>query len=145
MRIVIFVTYKDGIIFYSMGNFVFDQGWSRTKDSMVLNYFVDKDGNLSFEMIPVRIKDGYPTVTNNKFFVNRTFNTLTKGLKDSDYEVKSDTLLLKNAIKVDLQKDNAGDNDTTTDQNSTDLNNTDNSTNTIDENNSYNNEDGINY
>ena len=135
--------YKDGIIFYSMGNFVFDQGWSRTKDSMVLNYFVDKDGNLSFEMIPVRIKDGYPTVTNNKFFVNRTFNTLTKGLKDSDYEVKSDTLLLKNAIKVDLQKDNAGDNDTTTDQNSTDLNNTDNSTNTIDENNNYNNEDGI--
>ena len=137
--------YKDGIIFYSMGNFVFDQGWSRTKDSMVLNYFVDKDGNLSFEMIPVRIKDGYPTVTNNKFFVNRTFNTLTKGLKDSDYEVKSDTLLLKNAIKVDLQKDNAGDNDTTTDQNSTDLNNTDNSTNTIDENNNYNNEEGINY
>ena len=137
--------YKDGIIFYSMGNFVFDQGWSRTKDSMVLNYFVDKDGNLSFEMIPVRIKDGYPTVTNNKFFVNRTFNTLTKGLKDSDYEVKSDTLLLKNAIKVDLQKDNAGGNDTTIDQNSTDLNNTDNSTNTIDENNSYNNEDGINY
>lgn len=103
--------YKDGIIFYSMGNFVFDQGWSRTKDSMVLNYFVDKDGNCSFEMIPVRIKDGYPTVTNNPFFTKRTFNTLTKKLKDSDYEVKSNTILLKNAIKVDLKK-----NDTTTQQ-----------------------------
>lgn len=101
--------YKDGIIFYSMGNFVFDQGWSRTKDSMALNYFVDKDGNCSFEMIPLRIKDGYPTVTNNPFFAKRTINTLTKKLKDSDYEIKSNTVVLKNAIKVDLKK-----NDTTT-------------------------------
>lgn len=96
--------YGDGIIFYSMGNFVFDQGWSRTKDSMVLNYYVDEDGNCSFEVVPVRIKDGYPEVTNNAFFKKRTYRTLTKNLKDSDYEVKSNTLLMKNAIKIDLNK-----------------------------------------
>lgn len=98
--------YNDGIIFYSMGNFVFDQGWSRTKDSVVLNYFLDEDGNCSFEIVPVRIKDGYPTVTNNSYFKNRTYNTLTKMLTDSDYEVKSNTLFLKNAVKVDLKSKN---------------------------------------
>lgn len=148
--------YKDGIIFYSMGNFIFDQGWSRTKDSMILNYFVDKEGNCSFEIVPLRIKDGYPTVTTNSFFKNRTYNILTKKLNDSDYEVKENTLLLKNAIKVDLTKndtqatddqqtagtDNTGTGDTTG------LEGTDNMTNdnTVDQNNTdYYNEDGINY
>ena len=101
--------YGDGIIFYSMGNFVFDQGWSRTKDSMVLNYYVDENGNCSFEITPIRIKDGYPEVTNNAFFKKRTYRTLTKNLKDSDYEVKSNTLLMKNAIKIDLNKNNQTD------------------------------------
>ena len=128
--------YGDGIIFYSMGNFVFDQGWSRTKDSMVLNYYVDEDGNCSFEITPIRIKDGYPEVTNNAFFKKRTYRTLTKNLKDSDYEVKSNTLLMKNAIKIDLNKNNqtdanADNTDVSNDINKTsDVNNTDNNTTT---------------
>ena len=126
--------YGDGIIFYSMGNFVFDQGWSRTKDSMVLNYYVDEDGNCSFEITPIRIKDGYPEVTNNAFFKKRTYRTLTKNLKDSDYEVKSSTLLMKNAIKIDLNKNNqtdanADNTDVSNGINTTsDVNNTDNNT-----------------
>ena len=128
--------YGDGIIFYSMGNFVFDQGWSRTKDSMVLNYYVDEDGNCSFEITPIRIKDGYPEVTNNAFFKKRTYRTLTKNLKDSDYEVKSNTLLMKNAIKIDLNKNtqtdaNTDNTDVSNAINTTsDVNNTDNNTTT---------------
>ena len=128
--------YGDGIIFYSMGNFVFDQGWSRTKDSMVLNYYVDEDGNCSFEITPIRIKDGYPEMTNNAFFKKRTYRTLTKNLKDSDYEVKSNTLLMKNAIKIDLNKNNqtdanADNTDVSNGINTTsDVNNTDNNTTT---------------
>ena len=128
--------YGDGIIFYSMGNFVFDQGWSRTKDSMVLNYYVDEDGNCSFEITPIRIKDGYPEMTNNAFFKKRTYRTLTKNLKDSDYEVKSNTLLMKNAIKIDLNKNNqtdanADNTDVSNGINTTsDINNTDNNTTT---------------
>lgn len=128
--------YGDGIIFYSMGNFVFDQGWSRTKDGMVLNYYVDEDGNCSFEITPIRIKDGYPEVTNNAFFKKRTYRTLTKNLKDSDYEVKSNTLLMKNAIKIDLNKNNqtdanADNTDVSNGINTTsDVNNTDNNTTT---------------
>lgn len=98
-------TYKDGIIFYSLGNFVFDQGWSRTKDSMVLNYYVNKDGEGTFEIVPVRIKDGYPEVTNSNFYKKRIFSTLTKKLDESKFEITGDTLTLKNIIKTDLTED----------------------------------------
>ena len=97
---------------------------------------VDEDGNCSFEITPIRIKDGYPEVTNNAFFKKRTYRTLTKNLKDSDYEVKSNTLLMKNAIKIDLNKNNqtdanADNTDVSNDINTTsDVNNTDNNTTT---------------
>lgn len=97
-------TYKDGIIFYSMGNFVFDQGWSRTKDSMVLNYYINENGEGTFELVPVRIKNGYPVATTNKFYQKRIFSTLTKNLDKSKFEVTGDTLILKNIIKTNITK-----------------------------------------
>ena len=98
-------TYKDGIIFYSMGNFVFDQGWSRTKDSMVLNYYINEKGEGTFEVVPVRIENGYPVTTTNKFYQKRIFATLTKNLEKSKFEVTGDTLILKNIIKTNITKE----------------------------------------
>lgn len=97
-------TYKDGVIFYSMGNFVFDQGWSRTKDSLVLNYYINENGEGTFEVVPVRIVNGYPVATTNKFYQKRIFATLTKGLDKSKFEVTGDTLTLKNITKIDMTK-----------------------------------------
>ena len=57
-------------------------------------------------------------------------------IKDSDYEVKSNTLLMKNAIKIDLNKNNqtdanADNTDVSNGINTTsDVNNTDNNTTT---------------
>ena len=98
-------TYKDGIIFYSMGNFVFDQGWTRTKDSMVLNYYINEKGEGTFEVVPARIENGYPVPTTNKFYQKRIFATLTKDLDKSKFEVTGDTLTLKNIIKTDITKE----------------------------------------
>ena len=73
------------------------------------------DGTQQLSDGMTQLEDGNKTISDNLKVLassSLTFkdgtNTLTKGLKDSDYEVKSDTLLLKNAIKVDLQKDNVG-------------------------------------
>lgn len=98
-------TYKDGIVFYSMGNFVFDQGWSRTKDSMVLNYYINENGEGTFEVVPVRIVNGYPVATTNKFYQKRIFGTLTKDLDKSKFNVTGNTLTLKNIIKTDINKE----------------------------------------
>lgn len=88
-------TYKDGIIFYSLGNFIFDQGWSRTKDSMIVNYTLNEEGEGQFEIIPLRISEGRPTITNNKFYKNRILRVLTKKLKNNDnWEIKDDKLII---------------------------------------------------
>lgn len=88
--------YKNSLILYGMGNFVFEQEQSRTKDSVVANLRMNKNGQLFLEMIPMRIKDGVPTVTKNPFFKRRIFHQLNKDLKDSDYQVGHDTMLVKN-------------------------------------------------
>lgn len=94
--------YKDGIIFYSLGNFVFDQGLSRTKDSMVVNYTIDSNGDSNFEIIPVRINKGQPSVTNNKFYTQRLFNQLTKLLNKNKYSIENNKLIIK-SNSIDLE------------------------------------------
>src|SRR5690625_5804116 len=59
--------YKDGVIFYGLGNFIFDQGWSRTKDSAIVQYDLLSDGTGRYEITPVRIQGAQPYVTKNKY------------------------------------------------------------------------------
>jgi poly-gamma-glutamate synthesis protein (capsule biosynthesis protein) len=50
--------YKDKYIFYSLGNFVFDQMWSEgTRQGMVADIIIKKNGVESYSLIPVRIDD----------------------------------------------------------------------------------------
>lgn len=87
--------YKDGIIFYSLGNFIFDQGFSRTKDSMVVNYTIDLNRNGQFEIIPIRINDGKPHIADNEFYIRRLFKQLTKLLDRSEYTIENNKLIIK--------------------------------------------------
>jgi len=41
--------YKEGIIFYSLGNFIFDQGGTYNRDSVLVQFTLDKQGNGKFE------------------------------------------------------------------------------------------------
>jgi poly-gamma-glutamate synthesis protein (capsule biosynthesis protein) len=52
--------YKDTVIFYSLGNFIFDQGWSRTKESVIAQYKLYPDGKARIEMTPLIIRGGQP-------------------------------------------------------------------------------------
>jgi poly-gamma-glutamate synthesis protein (capsule biosynthesis protein) len=48
--------YKNGIIFYSLGNFVFDMLWDKKfKQSMIIKLFFDKSKSIHFEMVPIVI------------------------------------------------------------------------------------------
>lgn len=52
--------YKEGVIFYSLGNFIFDQGWSRTKESILPYYKILRDGTIRLELHPIFIREGRP-------------------------------------------------------------------------------------
>ena len=50
--------YKGKYIFYSLGNFVFDQKWSRaTRESLLAKIFINRDGVEKVECLPVFIND----------------------------------------------------------------------------------------
>lgn len=50
--------YKDGFIIYSLGNFVFDQMWSReTREGLMMKITLTKDGVRALEPMPILIED----------------------------------------------------------------------------------------
>jgi len=49
-----FVTQKDRCVAYSLGNFVFDQGWGRTGHGLALRALFDEDGLRGVQGLPVR-------------------------------------------------------------------------------------------
>lgn len=59
--------YKDGIIFYSLGNFVFDMNWDkRFQQSIVVKLTFSKSRKISYEITPIYINNNYqPTIAGN--------------------------------------------------------------------------------
>jgi poly-gamma-glutamate synthesis protein (capsule biosynthesis protein) len=51
--------YKNGVIAYSLGNFLFDLWEDQTKRSIVLKIEITKDGVLDYRMIPIYISDDF--------------------------------------------------------------------------------------
>jgi poly-gamma-glutamate synthesis protein (capsule biosynthesis protein) len=53
--------YKQKLIVYSLGNFVFDQDWSKkTQKGMVGSFVFDKEGLISWEFLPIEIVNYQP-------------------------------------------------------------------------------------
>ncbi|WP_101842412.1 CapA family protein [Halobacillus sp. Marseille-P3879] len=79
--------YKDTVIFYSLGNFIFDQGWSRTKESAIVQYHLEQDGSARFEVLPAYIEDTKPSPLkeNNHYRNTPILRKMTKELDDADW------------------------------------------------------------
>ena len=52
--------YGDGLIAYSLGNFVFDGFWDPANDSAILLVELTAEGIASYELVPITIVDGIP-------------------------------------------------------------------------------------
>ena len=82
----------DTVVFYSLGNFIFDQGWTRTKDSAIAQFHIDKKGKRSIEVIPIRIKEAQPYVTRNPYYRTKIFKQLTGDLSRDQYRKEAGRL-----------------------------------------------------
>lgn len=87
--------YKDGVIFYGLGNFIFDQGWSRTKDSAIVQYDLLSDGTGRFEITPLRIRGAQPYVTKNKYYQMKIRRQLTNNQPDENFKRDDGKLILE--------------------------------------------------
>ncbi|HEX6595177.1 MAG TPA: CapA family protein [Bacillota bacterium] len=70
----------DTVMFTSLGNFIFDQGWSRTRQSVLAQMKWQEDGIARFELLPLKIRESRPAVLGKMSLVDRskTFRQLTK-------------------------------------------------------------------
>ncbi len=50
------------LVLHSLGNFVFDQGWSRTRETAIARYELGEDGMARVEFVPTYIREGTPRV-----------------------------------------------------------------------------------
>lgn len=87
--------YKDGVIFYGLGNFIFDQGWSRTKDSAIVQYDLLNDGTGRFEITPLRIRGAQPYVTRNKYYQMKIHKQLTNNQPNENFKKDAGKLILE--------------------------------------------------
>ncbi|MDQ0254441.1 poly-gamma-glutamate synthesis protein (capsule biosynthesis protein) [Evansella vedderi] len=92
------------IVLYGLGNFVFDQGWSRTKESTIAELNVYEDGRKELSFIPIQIIDSQPRETRGllRGYQNfRIFHTLRKNLDSELWRVENNRLI------IDLDATNA--------------------------------------
>ena len=52
--------YNGAVILYSLGNFIFDQGYARTKLTAVAQYMLSRDGRARLELTPLWISSARP-------------------------------------------------------------------------------------
>ncbi|MFC7439705.1 CapA family protein [Laceyella putida] len=80
--------YKNGVILYSLGNFVFDQGWSRTRESVLVQYKILKGGKeAKLELHPMMIREGQPRPLEgwtDAYRREKIFNQLTEEMMYSE-------------------------------------------------------------
>jgi poly-gamma-glutamate synthesis protein (capsule biosynthesis protein) len=81
--------YNDTFIMHSIGNFIFDQGWTRTRDSVIANYSLASDGTAHLEMQPFRVFEASPRPVESAFHRQRIFRQLTKDTQNKDAIVEN--------------------------------------------------------
>ncbi|MFB4165884.1 CapA family protein [Alteribacillus sp. JSM 102045] len=92
--------YNDTIIMYSLGNFIFDQGWTRTRDSVIANYKLKEDGTAMLEMLPFRVFEAQPRPVQGlteSVHKKRIFRQLTKDTKAKENIIENDERLIISA------------------------------------------------
>ncbi|MFS0788296.1 CapA family protein [Shouchella sp. 1P09AA] len=88
--------YNDTFMLYSLGNFVSDQGWTRTRDTAIAQYHLLDDGTAQLELIPFRINEAQPRPiegTSSLYYREKIFRQLTKDTENRDHFKKEDDRL----------------------------------------------------
>lgn len=87
---------KDALIFYSLGNFILDQYFSKeTQESLVVGLTKDK-GNLEFVLMPVKLPESQPQLMTQEEKRAFLVNLAKKSSESLQSQIESGVILLKN-------------------------------------------------
>ncbi|MCM3179027.1 CapA family protein [Cytobacillus horneckiae] len=99
--------YNDTVIFYSLGNFIFDQGWTRTRETALVQFHVLDSGDTRFEVTPMKIREATPAPINNwdKLAEWSIIRQLTRDL-NADWEYENEKLTFTINQNVNFEEGN---------------------------------------
>ena len=90
--------YRNGVIVYSLGNFIFDKWQRNPRETMLLDCFINQDGFVEYEITPIFINKKYqPCVAseaNSKIILNKL-----KRYTEYIYKIEKDNRLCKDYDK----------------------------------------------
>lgn len=82
--------YKDGVVFYSLGNYITDESNSLARSGIMVQYNEAQDGSSSFEVLPIRINGGVPQPVSAEFYLNSITKTLVSKIPSEKYIIAND-------------------------------------------------------
>lgn len=83
--------YGGGYIFYGLGNLVADEAYAQTQRGAVLNCVFGADGKVTYELVPLNVREGKPTLTGSKTILRTLASDLGKG---ADYKIEDGRLII---------------------------------------------------
>lgn len=85
--------YREGLIAYSLGNFVSDVMYTNEKDSAMLDLIITKDNEVKAYFTPIRLQEGKPEVALSGIYYGRICSLLTSELDEMDYEITEEGMI----------------------------------------------------
>ena len=83
--------YGEGYIFYGLGNLVADEAYAQTQRGAVLNCIFGADGNVTYELVPLYVREGKPTITDSKTILRTLVSDIGKG---AEYKVEDGRIII---------------------------------------------------
>ena len=83
--------YGEGYIFYGLGNLVSNEAYTMTQRGALLNCVFNSDGSVTYELVPLSVKNGMPVITDSSVILRTLVSDIGK---DAEYRIENGRLLL---------------------------------------------------
>lgn len=83
--------YGEGYIFYGLGNLVSNEAYTMTQRGALLNCVFGADGSVTYELVPLSVKNGTPVITDSSVILRTLVSDIGR---DAEYRIENGRLLL---------------------------------------------------
>lgn len=83
--------YGGKYIFYGLGNLVANEAYTMTQRGAVLNCVFDANGKVTYELVPLSVKNGHPKLSGSKLVLHTLVSDIGN---DAEYSIQNGTLIL---------------------------------------------------
>ncbi|MDR5658796.1 CapA family protein [Serpentinicella sp. ANB-PHB4] len=99
----------DTLVFYSLGNFIYEQTFSTRKEGVIAKLDIDNNGNGRLELIPTWLNEGKPTPLTGRldfYRRNRVIKGITRDLNKEAWTVEDNKVIIQLGDMYEISQEN---------------------------------------